>query len=424
MNEELKQKIRSLRHDYDKLLEAVAMSDVSRELSDTATRIAALPGRVQAIRGAGYAYANYLEHKVDTLNDQWSQVRFQIQRAIRNELANARSEVEPLDELWDELERAIAGGAKTETAKTAGKGMSAMLSAAVGTGSEEETEADSTGGLLSQLKAMSEQTKAAGDLAAAVESAIDASGDSVDDAQAAAIIGQLEGAMARAEKSIEGSKERIQALYGNVPGNVGQTESQLSDIETWLERAKTANFEWNAGEDMYMVVKAEWKKTGNKKEDPDGFLYITSQRLVMEQAEKKGGFMGFGGKRVEELLWESPIGAMEEIDYEKKGLLGGIDLIHIRFGSGGPFGDVTLEVKEGIHARVFASKLQQAASGAIERERGLERSDAEKAFVDAIADLPTTCPVCGATLDQEVTRGMTQLECAYCGAIVRIGATS
>jgi hypothetical protein len=208
-------------------------------------------------------------------------------------------------------------------------------------------------------------------------------------------------------------------LYGKVPQNVSQTQYQLGEIKGYLEIARQASFDWLAGEDMFMAVKAQWIKTGKKKEDPDGFFYVTNLRVVMEQKERVGkGFLGRGGEEVHQLLWESAMDAITEVTAEKKGMLGGIDLIHLQFGAGGPFGETTVEVQGGINAKFFANKLRQAVSGEIEKERGLERSDAE--LVEALADAPTECPVCGATFDQPVVRGMQQLECSYCGAIVRL----
>ncbi len=423
MSEELQAKVDGLRRDYEKLMDAVAMSDVTEELGDTATEIAGLPGKVQQIRSAGYAYASYLENKVETLDRQWGEVRHQIQQAIRTEFMNSRGEIAELDTLWDQLDAAMTGetlsaaggsggmmgslsnlGDKMKS-KRQGQGLGAMIQSALDEG---ESDAED---FMSSLKKFSAQSSAR---------PATASLGAVSAAQVEGVMGQVESAMRRTESTISAAKSRIRGLYGQVPQNVSQTLSQIRNIETYLERAQNATFDWRAGEDVYMVVKAEWKKTGKKKDDPDGFFYISNQRIMMEQVEKKGGFMGFGGKKVEDLLWEAPIGSIEDVSYENKGMFGGIDLIHIKFGSGGPFAEVTVEVKDGFDSKVFASKLKQAASGEIEKERGLER---DQALVEAIADAPTMCPVCGANFDQEIVRGMTQLECAYCGAVVRLGTS-
>lgn len=425
MNEELQSRIDALREQYDDLLEDVAMTDVTKELADTATEIAGLPGRVAQIRTAGYAYANYLENKVETLDRQWTEVRYSVEQAIRSELSSVQTEVAQLDAAWDQLDAAVSAATGSPPPSSGGMagGLGAVMRAAVDNAKEEE--AAGGGGLLGSLnKAAAEapKKKSGGGLAGALGGiSAGAVSDAAQNQRIETLADEVEQALKAVQAAMSTAKERIRASYGKVPDNVSQTLSQLRDIETYLERAQNATFEWLAGEDVFMVVKAEWKKTGKKKDDPDGFFYITNQRILMEQSEKKGGFMGFGGKREEGLLWEAPIGSMQDISFEKKGMFGGIDLIHIQLGAGAPFGDLTIEVKEGIHAKVFASKLRQAANGEIAKERGLEQSD--KALVEAIADLPTTCPVCGATFDQEITRGMTQLECAYCGSIVRIEAS-
>src|SRR5690606_6746931 len=112
--------------------------------------------------------------------------------------------------------------------------------------------------------------------------------------------------MKRTKDKLSSAKERIRGLYGQVPANVSQTYSQLRDINKYIERTQNATFDFRAGEDVYMVIEAEWKKTGKDKDDPNGWLYITNQRIIMEQAEKQGGFLGFGGKKVEGLLWDAP----------------------------------------------------------------------------------------------------------------------
>ncbi len=429
INEVLQARITELRSAYDALLEAVSMTDVTKTLGDTATTIAGLPGQIAAIRTRRYAYANYLEHKAETLGTQWEEVRAEIQQAIRQELINAQSEVEALDRLWDELDSALVSGSGNAAVSVSPKKSNGMsLADIVKKAVEVEPEppkAKGVGGagasaMMSAL-GQAQPTKSGSD--ASLQAAF-AANQSVasgpNEAQIEGVVNQLENAMTRAKGSIENAKQRITGLYGTVPSNVSQTIAQIKEIETYLERAESATFPFLAGEDVYMVVKAEWKQSGKKKDDPDGFFYITSHRVLMEQSEKKGGMLGMGGKKQEGLLWEAPLGALEGVESEKKGLLGGIDLIHMRFGSGAPFGETTIEVKEGINAQFFAGKLQQANTGEIEKERGLQR---DQATVDAIAEAPTTCPMCGATFSQPITRGMTQLQCTYCGAAVRLSVS-
>lgn len=415
ISETLQERIAELRDTYDDLLEAVSMTDVTEQLGDTATTIAGLPGDVANIRNRGYAYANYLEHKVETLGTQWEAIRVQIQTAIRRELSNVQGEVEELDGLWDKLDDAIAGGSLSVSPSKSGQNLAAVMRAAA-----QEQANDADGVSSAMMSALGQAKPNKGASSASLKASLGASADAgVDEGQIEALVDQLENAMSRAKASIDSAKERIVGLYGTVPSNVSQTVAQIKEIEGYLDRADEATFEFLAGEDVYMVVKAEWKESGKQKDDPDGYFFITSHRVLMEQSEKKGGFLGFGGKKEEGLMWESPLGSLSSVDSEKKGLMGGIDLIHLHFGSGGPFGETTVEVKGGINAQFFESKLKQAINGDIEKERGLER---DEAVLEAVADAPTMCPMCGASFTQQITRGMQQMQCDYCGAVVRLGS--
>lgn len=449
ISEELNARIETLRGEYEDLQKTIAMTDVTNTLGDIATKIQGLPGKISELRDRGYVYASYLEHKSETLGSQWSGIHEQINTSIREELGNAQEAFDELDALWDRLEAAVAKeeGRAEPTKKQGGNPLSAAINATLA--EQEKTQTD----MSNKLGALGGKKKSggAGALAGAMGggSAKPASknlssladkmggGDKPSaktlsslsskmgsmtmaggEAKIEDMVDSLEEALKDVNEAVSNSKERIQGLYGEVPGNVSQTMGQISEINTYLERAESATFAFLAGESVYMVVKAEWKKGKKKKENPDGFFYITNQRVMMEQQEKKGGFMGMGGKKEEGLLWESPVDAIDNVDHEKKGMLGGIDLIHMRFGSGGPFGETTVEVKGGINAEWFASKLRRAVKLEIEGERGVEVS-AEA--VEAIANAPTMCVVCGANFDQRLVAGMTQLECEYCGAVVRLG---
>lgn len=448
VSEELNARIETLRSQYEDLQDTVAMTDVTATLGDIATKIEGLPGKIAELRDRGYVYASYLEHKAATLGSQWSGIHEQINLTIREELGKAQLEFEMLDALWDGLEAALAKeeGAEAPVKKRSGNPLSLAVLATL-----DEPEGGASD-LVNKLGAMGgkKPSSGAGALAGAMGGgtakaepksltslADKMAGTKTNKASSKALAGLakkmdgltvgpnieeliegLEDSMGDVEEAVSTAKERINGLYGEVPSNVSQTMSQISEINTYLERRDEATFDFLAGEDMFMAVKAEWKKGKNKKENPDGFFYITNQRIIMEQQEKKGGFMGMGGKREEGALWEAPIESIESVESEKKGMLGGIDLIHIRFGSGAPFGETTIEVKGGLNAEWFASKLKRASKLEIETERGVDHDPAE---IEAIANAPTMCAVCGANFDQRLVAGMTQMECDYCGSVVRLG---
>jgi hypothetical protein len=416
-------KVAELRTKLEALQKLVAMDDVTRQLGDFATTIAGLPNKIKQIRDKGYVYASFLEQKAAALDEQWAAVRENVSQTIQHELERAQGEVEEIDELWEKLDGALAqsGQASSGAAASLGSKMQSAIQAAAqqapSSGAAGKFAAAATGaksGGAGAGGALSNLGAAKPSAARVTKGALAGAAASPD-----ALISQLDGAMSRLTTEVESAKRRIEGLYGEIPNNVNQTISQVDQINRYLERASEASFPFLAGEVIYMVAEAEWKKGKDKDENPDGLFYITNQRFIMEQKEKVGKKLGmFGGKEVQGIVWESPVGSVTDVAFEKKGMFGGIDLVTFKFGAGGPFGETTLEVKDGLHAQWFSGKLKQAASGEIESER----VGASKTLtMEAVADAPTMCPSCGATFTEPIVRGMTQIKCTYCGTVVRLG---
>ncbi len=225
----------------------------------------------------------------------------------------------------------------------------------------------------------------------------------------------FETAVDSALEAIEGARERIEGLYGNVPNNVSQTKAQLAQIRNYLDLTDASTADWLPTEAIFLANAAEWVRTGKGKKDPDGTLFLTDQRLVFEQNEKVGGRFGFGGEKVQQVLFAVPVGAISEVKAEKKGLLGGKDMIHLRL-SEGDYAEITLEVKGGVDADWYAQQLNRVIRGELDAERAIP---VDKEAQEALRDAPTTCPTCGATLPSPL-RGMSELKCEYCGTVVRL----
>jgi hypothetical protein len=216
------------------------------------------------------------------------------------------------------------------------------------------------------------------------------------------------------ETQVEAAEERVRVLYDEVQREVRETDSQLRQIVNYLDLADEAAFDLNAGESIYMVAKAEWDDGGEK---PDGFLYLTNQRVLFEQKEKVGKTFGmFGGKDVQELLWQAPLSALAEATNEDKGMFGGKDMVHMQFDSGADYGNLTVEIKGGVDSSVWSTQISRAARGKIEEESTVE-PDPE--LIERLRDAPTACPTCGATLPS-IDAGTTEVHCKYCGSVIRI----
>jgi predicted nucleic acid-binding Zn-ribbon protein len=228
------------------------------------------------------------------------------------------------------------------------------------------------------------------------------------------LAGQLSGALEMLDGKIEAAEKHIKTLYDALRREVSQTDSQLKEIAFYLDEKDAASFNFLAGEAVFMVAKAEWDD-GSKK--PNGVLFLTDQRLIFEQKEKVGKRLGmFGGQDVQSVLWETPLTAVENIRADKKGFLGGKDMLYLSLGAGAPYSSITVEVKGGEDCNLWAKQINRMVSGDAHDERAIE-PDPE--LIEALRNAPTQCHVCGGMLPQ-IMRGQLELSCRYCGTVIRL----
>lgn len=235
----------------------------------------------------------------------------------------------------------------------------------------------------------------------------------------------LSGRLPSLEKQVEELEERIQATerkltadLGTLPADASQAVDQLEDINWYLDQKDEASFKFLAGEALFLAAKAEWVATGKGKNDPDGILYLTDQRLIFEQKETTGKTLGlFGGKKVQEIEWEIPLHQITDVKAENKGFFGGKDMLYFTLKQGAPHApQITVEVKGGVACKFWAAQVQRMLSGNTKDERAIQ-SDAEA--LEAIKKAPSACPSCGGTLPMLVA-GQHQIDCVYCGAVIRV----
>ena len=228
---------------------------------------------------------------------------------------------------------------------------------------------------------------------------------------------QLESAIDSLENRIEAAEDRVKAIYSTLKQDVDSTIGQLRQINWICDRKDEASFDFLAGESVFLVAEAEWVATGKGKDDPDGFLFLTDQRLVFEQKEKVGKKLGmFGGKEVHELEWEIPLHQIESFEDENKGMFGGKDMLHFTLGSGAAYPKITVEVKGSADNKFWVKQIQRMIAGDTDDERAIE-PDPE--VVETLRNAPSECHVCGATIPMLVA-GQSQVECAYCGTVIRL----
>lgn len=245
----------------------------------------------------------------------------------------------------------------------------------------------------------------------------------------AGLIGSAETRIASFQHAITTAESRVRGTFDTTQQETFQIQRELDDALFVLESLDSAAFDLLPDEHGIAVCKAVWT---SDPDEPEGLLFLTDARIIFEQrqevATKKILFVTTQKKLVQELLWDSPIGAVDELESEdQKAFLKRKEMLTLRFSERTRDipSDVTLQLV-GADNEQWTSLIRRAKSGQIDAERfGAPAPEEQLAAqieaetTEPAKELPTQCPSCNAPLPA-VFKGMKQLECDYCGATVNI----
>ncbi|OQB27323.1 MAG: hypothetical protein BWY10_01463 [Chloroflexi bacterium ADurb.Bin180] len=228
-----------------------------------------------------------------------------------------------------------------------------------------------------------------------------------------------------AVSSLEG---KVEAVAGTINGMFDELGRQMRDIENrvgkadWtLKQLSEAGFRLLPTEAPIRAVKATWVK-GEKadKDDPQGVLYLTDQRLLFEQkqdvATKKVLFITTKKERVQNLLLETPVGTIDSAKASKRGLLGHEDHLEVKFtyDAAVPLAHFHLD---GQDSNEWQGLLGKAKAHEFDTDRV---TPVDQAAVEKVRTAPTACPYCGGAITTQIVRGMDSIKCEYCGKLIRL----
>ncbi|NOY97758.1 MAG: hypothetical protein GXP40_00940 [Chloroflexi bacterium] len=222
------------------------------------------------------------------------------------------------------------------------------------------------------------------------------------------------------QDKVEAVEQTIEGSYDQFGRQVRQVVSHLEKIDWMLTQLAEATFQLLPTEAGIAAVKAVWAKDGEeKKDDPEGVLYLTDQRLIFEQKEKvatkKVLFIATEKKLVQEMLWEAPVALIEETKASKQGFMKKDDFIEVRFASGAPYDTVHVHIWQ--RGDEWKALLKRAKAKEFDGTRAIAIDEAE---VEKVKSAPTQCPACGGVIDQVILRGQDTVTCEYCGNVFRL----
>jgi hypothetical protein len=222
------------------------------------------------------------------------------------------------------------------------------------------------------------------------------------------------------ESKVRDITSTLESTFGTLESNAQQTEQQVKSSKKVLDQVAAASFRLRQGENIVDAVGAQ-HLTDGEKEGPKGFLYLTDQRLLFEQNEKvatkKFLFVTTASERVQKLIFEAPVGAVEQARPSERGaLMFKKEIMELSLTQG----DITRAVlRLEADSEDWSALIGRARSGELAGERVGAAAAAPAAVTASPANVPTKCPTCGATLP-ELVRGQMSLSCDFCGTVVRV----
>ena len=97
---------------FETLYQAVLLSEVSDDLEDTDSALAELPVTLEILRSRGYAFKNFLEKKIEVLQDQWTDLHERVLDAVDSRSEDLLEDADKAAALSDQA-RARSGSSAT-----------------------------------------------------------------------------------------------------------------------------------------------------------------------------------------------------------------------------------------------------------------------------------------------------------------------
>jgi hypothetical protein len=239
----------------------------------------------------------------------------------------------------------------------------------------------------------------------------------VNPAAASIVLPPIENSLDTLKTAAEAAEGTVSGMFDSLASDLGTLEHHLTQIAWMMDQSAASKVAWLAAETPVLAVKAKWDRDG--KDDPQGVLFLTDQRLAFERKEdvatKKVLFITTDKERVQESLLEIPLTDLKEVTASKKGLMGHEDHLDFVFASGAKIPKAHFHI-DGQDSNLWQATIGRIKSGEIEKSRVAPISEEEK---QRLRNAPTKCSSCGGALNAPILRGQTEIHCPYCGAVTR-----
>lgn len=238
---------------------------------------------------------------------------------------------------------------------------------------------------------------------------------------AAPFLSQVESAISTMQSKVTSTESTLRGMYDSFKQDLDHQKERINALDEMLNQYAAASFQLNATEGAIAAVKAVWAPNGKEdKDDPEGYLFLTDQRLLFEQNEeiatKKFLFITTASEKVQKKLFEFPVVLVEDANPTKQGMFKNEDHIDLRLASGAPFPTCHLHLN-GQDCNEWDQMISRVKSREYDKDRVVEIAQED---IDKVKKAPSQCPSCGGTINKPVLRGQDTITCDYCGFVIRL----
>jgi len=235
------------------------------------------------------------------------------------------------------------------------------------------------------------------------------------------IINSLKVSTENLSEKISASEKMIRGMFDSFERDLNIFIKNLTNIEWTVKEYESSNIKLFPHEFLIMGVKSTWTRDGEKdKDDPEGRLFLTDQRIIFEQkqevATKKFLFITRERELIQEILVDIPLSLVENINTSKQGIFKNQDYLEINFASGAQYPQTEFHLQNQ-DCEDWKALINKVLSGDYDKNR---TEDVDQEVLEKIKNAPTICPQCGATLNVQIIRGMDQFTCEFCGVVIKL----
>lgn len=237
-----------------------------------------------------------------------------------------------------------------------------------------------------------------------------------------------ETAVASLSRQVSAAESAVEGLYQGLDIELDKIGYQLTNIGRMLDLYEgSPEIRLYEAEGPLMAVEAEWEQDGD--EGPDGYLFLTDQRLLFEQREevvtkRKFGIFKSESEKIQKVLIEVQTHEIEQVSHKEEGGflgMGKADILELVFADTAALTRARFHLK-GQNSSEWATMIKRVQTGEIDGDRADEYLEEVEAAEAVTASFPTECPTCFAAV-QPPPRGATSVTCEFCNTVIMPQAT-